>query len=76
MRLIGILLSLLLVALLAYFLVTGALSSPKAAVEKTTQEAGVPGGPVRNREEIKQRVEEMLQKSADEQKKAIDEATR
>ncbi len=76
MRLIGILISLLLVALLAYFLVTGALSSPKAAVEKAAQEAGVQGGPMRNREEIKQRVEEMLQKSADEQKKAIDEATR
>ncbi len=76
MRFIGILLTLLLVALLAYFLVTGAFSSPQASLQKAAHEAGVPGGSPQNREEIKQRVEGMLQKSAEEQKKVLDEATR
>jgi len=77
MRFIGMLLSLLILALLAYYLITGSLSSsPGSSLNKAAQEAGVPGGSFKSGEDVKRRVEGMLQKSAEEQQKAIDESAR
>jgi len=68
--------ALLILALLTYYLVTGTRSLPSAPIEKTAQEAGLPGGSFKSGEDIKKRVEEMLQKRAEEQQKAIDESAR
>jgi len=75
MRFIGMFLALLLIALLAYWLTTGSFSfSPSSPLNQAARESGVPGGSFTSGNEVKRRVEGMLQKKVENQEKAINEA--
>ncbi|HOW51178.1 MAG TPA: hypothetical protein PLV42_03920 [bacterium] len=80
MRMIGMLIALMLSMLLIYYYVTGAWPGSSAkkenALERASKEAQVEGGPISSGKEAKERVEAILKKQEEDQKKMIEEASK
>jgi hypothetical protein len=80
MRFIGMLIALLLAFLLAYYYATGAWPGSSAdkgnPLERASKKAAVEGGPILDGKMAKERVEELLRKQEEAQKKAMEESVR
>jgi Tfp pilus assembly protein PilN len=81
MKMIGILITLLIVMLLAYYQMTGSwpwapAEKKETALERASKEAQVEGGPIRNGQEAKERVEQLMKEQEEAQKKMMEEASK
>ncbi len=80
MRFVGMLIALLIALLLSYYYITGAWPGSGAdkgnPLERASKKAEIEGGPILDGKMAKDRVEEMLRKQEEAQKKAMEEATR
>ena len=76
MRFIGMLIALFIAAALTYYMITGSWpgQAKKNPLEEASKKAAVEGGPIVDPKMAKERVEGMLKKQEEAQKKALEES--